>query len=205
MRIDVDRDSHRMEVELDTLYARHFAGRDRRDRLGDPDGPDDGPIRQDRWAASDLVRLPAAIPPRFRAYRRIADGECYVYVEDILQQRLAGCTVFNRLVGIDRRLDPHLRSPHSRYRPAFQRRGLATAVYRQMLDAGVCLLSSARQSPAAHALWKSLGRRYELGYVRLEGGRVIALGDRVEDAVFDDLDTRLLLCGAGWDAARLAG
>lgn len=183
MRIDVDRDLHRMEVELDLLYERHLA------RPGRP----------------GLERLPVDAPPRFRLYRRIADGEWHVYVEDVLQQRLAGCTVFNRLPGLDRRLDAHVRSPHSRLRPAYQRRGLATLIYRHALDAGLCLISGARQSPAAHRLWQSLGRRYALSYVRLEDRGIVDLGAEVDEDVFDELDTRLLLCGAGWDAASLAG
>jgi len=34
---------------------------------------------------------------------------------DVAARRLAGTTVFNRLVELNRRADRHLRSPHSRY------------------------------------------------------------------------------------------
>lgn len=54
---------------------------------------------------------------------------------------------------LSRRADPHLRGPHSRYRPDYQRRGTATAVYRWALGIGLCLISGPRHSRGAHALW----------------------------------------------------
>lgn len=179
MRIDVDRDE-RIETELDALYERGVT------RKGQ-----DG--------------LPVPGLPHLRLHRRIADGEWYVYVEDVGRARLAGCTVFNRVVEIDRRLDPHVRSPHSRFRRAYQRLGLATRIYAEVLEGGTCLLSGARQSPAAHALWQALGRRHPLWYVNVRERRLALLGTGVAPAVFQDLHTRLLLCGAGWDAEHLAG
>ena len=94
---------------------------------------------------------------------READGEWYVYVEDLQRRRLAGYTVFNRLVELDRRADRHLRAPHSRYDTPYQRRGLASAVYRWALQEGWCLVSGARQSPGAHALWHQLCPAARLG------------------------------------------
>ncbi|MGT2437014.1 hypothetical protein ACU4GH_15395 [Bradyrhizobium betae] len=35
------------------------------------------------------------------------------------------------------------------------------------LDAGLCLMSGARQSPGANALWHALSRHYALGYADL--------------------------------------
>jgi GNAT superfamily N-acetyltransferase len=47
-------------------------------------------------------------------------------------------------------------SPHSRLAPAYQRRGIASAVYQQVLDQGVCLLSGA---PVAGAHGSGTGWR----------------------------------------------
>ena len=106
--------------------------------------------------------LPGRLPGLVWRHRE-ADGEHYVYVEDTARGCLAGYTVFNRLIEVDRRTDPHVRAPHSRYAPDYQRRGIATAVYEWGLEQGFCLLSGARQSAGAHALWLALGRRFQLG------------------------------------------
>ncbi len=182
LRIDVDPDAAELEAELDTLHRRlHRQG----DRLhGLPTVPTDHP---------HLVLR-----------HREADGEYYVYVEDLARRRLAGYTVFNRLIELSRRADPYLRAPHSKYRPGYQRRGLASAVYRWGLDAGLCLLSGARQSAGAHALWLALARRYPLGHVDLRDRRLRYLGDAVAPEVRDELHTRLLLRGRGWSLQRLA-
>jgi len=142
---------------------------------------------------------------RFELRWREADGELFVYVMDVTARRLAGTTVFNRLVELNRRADRHLRSPHSRYGAAYQRRGLASAVYRWQLDAGQCLISGARQSPGAHALWRSLGQHYAWGYVTIEPDKSLRwLGTSVPEAVQDALHTRLVMLGRGWTLARLA-
>lgn len=133
--------------------------------------------------------------PGLKLWHRQADGEHYVYVEDVPARRLAGYTVFNRLVEVNRAVDPHVRSPHSKYAPAYQRRGIATAVYAWALDSGLCLVSGARQSAGAHALWRALGRRYGLGYVQLQARRLRYLGPQVAPAQADRLDTRLMLWG----------
>lgn len=135
--------------------------------------------------------------PQFCLHWREADGEWYAYVEDLPRRRLAGLAVFNRLVEVDKRTDRHVRSPHSRFAPHYQRRGLASAVYRGVLDAGTCLLSGARQSPGAHGLWNHLARSYESHYVGIaETKRLRHLGREVPQAcVLDRLATRRLLLG----------
>jgi len=141
--------------------------------------------------------------PALRIRHREADGEYYVYVEDVLQQRLAGYTVFNRLIELSRAADRHLRAPHSRYAPDYQRRGLASAVYRWGLDAGLCLITGARQSPGAHALWHALARHYEQGYVDLRDKTLTYLGREVSPQVLGELHTRMILLGDGWTVSRL--
>jgi hypothetical protein len=142
---------------------------------------------------------------RFELRWREDDGELFVYVMEVAARRLAGTTVFNRLVELNRRADRHLRSPHSRYGDAYRRRGLASAVYRWQLDAGQCLISGARQSPGAHALWRSLGQHYAWGYVTIEPDKSLRwLGTSVPEAVQNALHTRLVMLGRGWTLARLA-
>lgn len=144
--------------------------------------------------------------PQFVLHWREADGEWFAYVEDVANACLAGYTVFNRLVEVDRRTDRRVRSPHSRLAPAYQRRGIASAVYQQVLDRGVCLLSGARQSPGAHGLWNRLARSYDSHYVAIAGDKSLQhLGRRVPDgAVLDQRATRRLLLGTGWELEAFA-
>jgi len=186
LRIDVDRGEDRVEAELEALYRRLH-------RPGD--------------ALHGIPAVPLG-HPRYVLRHREADGEYFVYVEDRWRRRLAGGTVFNRLVELDRRADRYLRAPHSQYAPAYRRRGLATAIYRWGLDAGMCLLTGARQSPAAHALWHRLADRYALHYVDLRDRRLTWLGTQVDARTLNDLHTRMLLLGRGWtleDFADAAG
>ena len=141
--------------------------------------------------------LPSPLPG-LRLRHRVADGEHYVYVQDITLGCLAGFTVFNRLIELDRHADRVLRSPHSRYAPAYQGRGVASAVYRWALQTGMCLISGPRQSPGAYALWRSLSRQYPLCYVSLQDKRMGWLGTSVSQDTLDDFPTRLVLLGAGW-------
>ena len=171
MRIDVQQNPAAIEVELQTLYR-----------------------RLPTLHGLSLLSIPL---PGFAFRHREADGEHYVYVEDVSLRRLAGYTVFNRLVEVNRRIDPYVRGPHSKYAPAYQRRGIATAVYEWGLERGFALISGARQSEAAHALWRSLGRRYVLGYVTLHAKEVRFLGTEIEPALRDALQTRMILFGAG--------
>jgi len=183
LRIDVDPPpSDSLEQELDTLHGRLYAPGDR------------------------LYGLPAqALPdPRFALRWREADGEWYVYVEDLRARRLAGTTVFNRLIEVDRHADEHVRAPHSRYAAPYQRRGLATAVYRWMLAQGVCLVSGARQSPGAHALWQALARQHATAFVDLRQKPMVYMGRDVPPHLREALPVRMLMLGEGWTLPRFA-
>ena len=181
LRIDVDLPPASLEAELAAL--------DRR-------------LRTPGDALHACATWPAPLPGLYFRHRE-ADGEHFVYVVDGASGRLAGYTVFNRLIEIDRRSDRHVRSPHSKYAPAWQGRGLASAVYAWALARGICLVSGARQSPAAFALWQSLGRRQPLHYVDIRDKRIHDLGPSVDAARRDRLTTRMFLAGAGWTAAAL--
>ena len=181
LRIDVQRPDESIESELDTLYRRLHTAADPLAACTARPGPRPGLV----WR------------------HREADGEHYVYVEDTARGCLAGYTVFNRLIEVDRRTAPHVRAPHSRYATADQRRGIATAVYEWGLGQGLCLVSGARQSAGAHALWLALGRRFQLGYVALRQRRMHYLGAEPAPALRDDLNTRLILLGGDWSLERL--
>lgn len=149
--------------------------------------------------------LPSSLPGMVLRHRE-ADGEHYVYVVDTVQGCLAGYTVFNRLIELDRRADRVLRGPHSRYAPAYQRRGLARAVYEWALGTGLCFISGPRQSPGAHALWQALSRQHPLGFVSLREKTLHWLGTDVDAATLEDFHTRMVLLGQGWNWPRfLAG
>ncbi|MCP1175444.1 N-acetyltransferase [Ralstonia chuxiongensis] len=182
LRIDVEHGSDDIERELDTLY----------ERMHTPGTPLHGMTFDDGTL------------PGFRLHTREADGEIYVYVEDVAARRFAGVTVFNRLIELDKRADRILRAPHSKYAAGYQRRGLASAVYRHALDGGMCLMSGARQSAGAHALWQSLAAQYASGYVEVCDKRLRYLGDAIDGDVRDALHTRRVLLGAGWTMAALA-
>lgn len=176
LRIDVDLAPAEIERELDALHG----------RIARP---------------GDLLHAMPALPagaPGLRLRYREADGEYYVYVEDVMQRRLAGYTVFNRLIEVGRRADPWVRAPHSKFAPAYQRRGLARALYRWALEGGLCLLSGARQSAGAHALWQALAPDYAMGYVDLRSKTLTWLGEAVDAATREALHTRMLLLGRGW-------
>ena len=152
-------------------------------------------------ALHGIATLP--VPLRGLVLRhREADGEHYVYAQDTGLQRLAGYTVFNRLIELDRRADRVLRSPHTKIAPEYRRHGIASAVYGWALEQGMCLISGPRQSPGAHALWRSLGRRHPLRFVRLQDKRLTLLGDAVSGAVLEDFHTRMVLWGRGWNEER---
>lgn len=171
LRIDVDQAPAHVEDELRQTQARFDQ------RL--------------RAQCSDL-RLPVN---GLNFWHREADGEHYIYVECARERRLVGHAVLNRLIEVGRLLDPHVRSPHTRIAPGFQGRGIASAIYRWALDAGLCLISGARQSPGAHALWMSLGRRYHLAYVQLVDKELHLLGPHASAAMRGHLHTRLMLFG----------
>ncbi|WP_196487290.1 histone acetyltransferase [Burkholderia territorii] len=186
MRIDVQHSQHDIDDELDTLYA----------RLHQP--------------GHRLHGLPAvALGDSGMIVRhREADGEYFLYVEDPSARQLAGYTIFNRLPELPRRADRYLRAPHTRLRGSAQRKGLATTLYRWGLDAGLCLISGARQSVGAAQLWNALAHGYRHGFVDVEGRALRYLGEAVADDVYGALHTRRLLLGNGWtlgDLARATG
>jgi hypothetical protein len=182
LRIDVDQEPVELERELEALY-------DRIARPGD--------------ALHGLPALCIKYPGLVFRYRE-ADGEHYIYVEDAARRCLAGYTVFNRLIELNRRADPHLRAPHSKFAPDYQRRGIASAIYRWWLESGRCLVSGARQSTGANALWHSLGRNYDLVFADLRDKTLRCLGPRVDERTLEDLQTRMILFGKGWSEERLA-
>ncbi|WP_226445923.1 N-acetyltransferase [Acidovorax radicis] len=183
LRIDVDPTATRpLPQELDTLHGRlHTPG--------------------DRLYGLPRIPLPHA---GFAMRYREADGEWYVYVEDLHANRLAGYTVFNRLIEVDRYADEHVRAPHSRYDTGYQRRGLASAVYRWALGRGLCLVSGARQSPGAHALWESLAREYDTGFVDLAQKPMGYVGPDVPGPAREALSVRRVMLGQGWTMERFA-
>lgn len=182
LRIDVKQQPSDIGKEFDALYG----------RLNCP--------------GDALHGLPVAclrFPGLVLRYRE-ADAEHYVYVEDTARRCLAGYVVFNRLIEVDRRADACLRAPHTKFALAYQRRGIATAIYRWWLEAGNCLITGARQSAGAHALWRSLGRRHESFYVDLRDKKLRHLGRQVDNRTQQDLHTRMIMLGKGWDDDRLA-
>lgn len=182
LRIDVKQRPSDIERELDALYR----------KLNSP--------------GNSLFQLPV-ICIQFRNFvlrYREADGEHYVYVLDPANCCLAGYVVFNRLVELDRRADPHLRAPHAKFSGAYQKLGIATAIYEWWLEAGNCLITGARQSEGANALWRSLGRRYESFHVELRDKRLHCLGGRIDSRVLRNLHTRKVLLGKGWSRELLA-
>lgn len=181
LRIDVEQQPEDIEGELEALRRRLYTPGD---------------------ALYDLPVLADRLPGFVLRYRE-ADGEHYVYVEDVARGRLAGYTVFNRLIEVNRRADRYLRAPHSKYARDYQGRGLATAVYEFALGTGFCLVSGARQSVGAHALWRALARRHRLGFVSLHQKKLRYLGAEVSAEVHDDLHTRMILLGRGWTVERL--
>jgi len=181
LRIDVNPPDEDIEAELSSLYRRLHTPGD---------------------AMNACARL-AALQPGLIFHHREADGEHYVYVEDPSRGCLAGYTVFNRLIEVDRRTDRHVRSPHSKYAPAYQGRGIASTVYAWALGRGLCLVSGARQSEGAHALWRALARRHPLRWVSLQAKRMHDLGSEAPAARAAALDTRMLLLGEGWSLPQL--
>lgn len=181
LRVDVAQRPEQLQAELDDIFERMNSQGDA--LFGLP--------------VLDLGR------PGFAFRYRQADGEHYVYVQDLARGRLAGYTVFNRLIELNRRTERHLRAPHSKYAQMYQRRGIASTIYGWWLDAGNCLISGARQSDGAHALWRSLGLRYPLLCVEVSDKALRYLGDDIATYIKEDLQTRLVLVGAGCTAAQL--
>lgn len=182
LRIDVDPPLATLDDELAALHERLYTPGD---------------------CLQGIARIPLLADPDLVARYREADGEFYLYIEDVRHHRLAGYTVFNRLIELNRHADRHLRAPHSKYAAAYQRRGLGTAVYRWALEGGMGLITGARQSRGAHALWERLAREHLSGYVRVQGKALTYLGPHVAPQVLDDLHARRFLLGPRWTLARL--
>lgn len=181
MRIDVNLAHRDIDAELAKLYWR---------------------LRTPGDVMHGLPTLPSPVPGML-FHTREHSGEFSVYVEDARGEALAGCTVFNRPFEPETRALRFLHSPHSRYGSAYQRRGLASAVYSWTLQSGLCLLSGPRQSPAAYRLWLSLGRAHPLLVAQLSDKQLSHSGSD-EPAASERLDTRLLLLGSGWTPERFA-
>src|SRR4051812_3611909 len=182
MRIDVSLDHRPLETELAQLQAR---------------------LRERAGTLQELPTIRTGGPELAFSYREV-DGEFHVYVEDASRKVLAGCTVFNRVFEVDRRTDSYVRSPHSRYAIAYRGKGIASAVYRWALQAGMCLVTGPRQSPGAHRLWMALARSHELAFVELAEHRLRILGNTVGQTALDAYGTRMLLLGAGWTPSRFS-
>ena len=182
LRIDVSLSPGEVERELGTLHDR---------------------IRRPGDKLNDMPVVPTGLPGVRLRYRE-ADGEYYVYVEDVRYGRLVGYTVFNRLIEVSRRTDRWVRAPHTKLGPAYQRCGLATAIYDWALDGGLCLMSGARQSTGANALWQGLAKRHTRGYVDLRDKTLTYLGETVSEEVLGDLHTRMILLGDGWTLSSFA-
>lgn len=181
----------RIDVHLPPrTVEREIAALDR--RLRDPDD-----------ILYDLDCIPVDYPGMVFRHRE-ANGEHYVYAINARTGRLAGYTVFNRLIELNRKQDKHLRAAHSKYARAYQRLGIATAVYRWWLDGGRCLITGARQSRGANVLWQSLGKRYTLFHVDLRDKQLSFLGRRIDSHTRQQLQTRMILAGKGWSTQRLA-
>jgi len=183
MRVDVRLPAAMVDAELRRLYRRLYTPGD---------------------SLHGIAALPIALPGLACRYR-VADGEHYVYVEDLAAQRLAGYTVFNRLIELDKRADPFLRGPHSRYAEGYQRRGIATAVYEWALGTGMCLITGPRQSVGAHALWDALARRHPRAFVHLQDKVLRLLGPEVTPEQREDFHTRMVMLGVGWRFDTMPG
>lgn len=181
MRVDVHLSEESVESELATLYERPQLG---------------------RILSSGLPGSPTCVP-HVHAYTRHCDGEQFFYLVDVSMCRLAGYTVFSRMVELPKRADRHCRSPHSKVHPAYRRMGLATWAYRSMLASGMCLVSGARQSAAAHRLWMRLGREHPLRLVDIADRRVRLREATAFGHVPDDLPARMILLGRGWSTDSL--
>lgn len=175
LRIDVHLPDTRIESELEALELRSAVWKPQ---------------------CEALPRL-AGLPLRLKVMVRVAGGEHFVYVVDVLSQRVVACVTMNRLSDLGHPANGHFRAPHTKVSMSHRRRGIASGVYRWWLDSGACLMTGARQSPAARGLWLAMSRHYPLSYVWLENKRLFPLGDVPPAGVLDRLNVRAVLLGQG--------
>lgn len=172
MRFDVHVSNDQIEQELAALQEKMSHG---------------------RYALSNLPKLDLRFADLEFRLRKIS-REQRVYVVDRANGNLVGYSVFDILPEGSRRLHGTVRSVHSRYSAPYQGRGIATALYTKVLADGFVLVSGARQSRAAYALWKSLGRRARFDIVKISPENIEPLKISERDERFQDLDVRLQLC-----------
>lgn len=182
LRIDVALPDEELERELDALYHRWLAAESPCDGLANLELAGDGLVFKTRQA----------------------DGEHFVYAIDPVRRRLAAYVVMSRLIEVDRRADRYLRSPHAKVSASYRRLGITSRIYRWWLGSGGCLMTGARQSAAAHALWQSLAKDHELAYVSVNRKRVRGLPHPVPEATLDDLGTRMVLLAKGCQLDQFA-
>ncbi|HLU03372.1 MAG TPA: N-acetyltransferase [Advenella sp.] len=172
MRFDVSISNEQIEQELADMQARMARG---------------------RHALGNLPLMQMQFPDMEFRVRKIA-REQRVYAIDTRTGLLVGYSVFDILPEGSRRLHSTVRSVHSRYAAPYQGRGIASALYTKVLSDGFVLVSGARQSRAAYALWKSLGRRMRFDVVKITPETIEPLKISERDNRFHDLDVRLQLC-----------
>lgn len=175
LRVDVHLPEDRIESELEALNRRIDVWRPR---------------------CEELVR-PPGLPPHLRVLIRVGGGEHFVYVLNVLTQRVVACVTLNHLSDVGRPASHHFRAPHTKVSVHHRRRGIASAIYRWWLDSGQSLMTGARQSPAARGLWLAMARHYPLTYVWLENKCVYPLDETPPAAVLDRLNVRAVLLGRG--------
>lgn len=117
----------------------------------------------------------------------------FVYLKDARLDSVVG--VFSFQSSRPRRSSAAVEVPHAKLRRAYRGFGLASWVYGCALDSGVCLVSSARQSPVAGRLWQALTRRYAHGYVWVERRSMRYLGTELSEAQKAQLAVRMMLHG----------
>ncbi len=175
LRIDVHLPEDRIESELEALGRRSAVWRPQ---------------------SEALPHLPG-LPLQLQAMARWAGGEHFVYVMNVLTRRVVAYVTLNRLSDVGRPAGHHFRAPHTKVSESHRRRGIASGIYRWWLDGGQCLMTGARQSPAARGLWLAMSRHYPMTYVWLENKRLYPLGDTPSAAVMDRLNVRAVLLGRG--------
>lgn len=175
LRIDVHFPDDRIESELAALDQRRAVWRPQ---------------------CEAVPHLPG-LPPYLRVMVRVAGGEHFVYVVNVLTERTVGYVTLSRLSDVGHPANHHFRAPHTKVAVNHRRRGIASGIYRWWLDGGQCLMTGARQSPAARGLWLALARHYPLTYVWLENKRVHHLGDAPSASMLDRLNVRAVLLGRG--------